>query len=267
MTNNFIFDFSDYGVADEDELFYLSNTPALSENDECKARELIRRAEEDRIDPAMKNKFAVEENRSCRRLMNIIDEILNSDYDPDAPPVDPAADSADQPRSAEPKPWKCNLETSHSTSRKSYEASQLGQRQGSLDSSRLSSQPGSNGQNGSTSQRGQLSSNSQHRQNSSSGQNGEDSNCPPATNKCCPSGFQLDPMRSRQSLPSHSCDREAPRRDSKDFEFNDSEPCDFNLEDERPDDLFANLPADSSTENGSLNQSRKTDESSKRNSK
>lgn len=273
VTIKLILDFSEYGVADEDELFHLSNTPALSENDECKARELIRRAEEGRVDPAVKTKFAVEENRSCKRLMNIIDEILNSDYDPDVPPTDPATDSG-QSQGAESKPWKCNLETAHGIARKSYEASQSGLRQSTLDSSRLSSQQGTNGQtsrssqhvqNGSNAQRG---SNGQQRQNGSIIQNGEDVEHQPSTNKCCPSDFQMDAMRSRQSLPGHQCDRGAHRRDSNDFELsNNSELSDFNLENERPDELFANLPADSSNEDGSLNRSRKTDKSAKKNSK
>lgn len=264
--------FSEYGVVDEDELFHLSNTPALSEIDECKARELIRRAEEGRVDPAMKNKFAAGGNRSCKRLMNIIDEILNSDYDPDAPPADPTTDSEKQPHGAEPKPWKCNLETSRSSSHKSHEASQSGQRQSSLDSSRLSSN-GQHGQNSSNCQRGQNGSNVQHGQTESNGQRGKDAsdgkdvdvNCKPS-NKCCPSGFNLDPIRSRQS--SHPPDREAHSKANKDFEFSDdSQLEDFNLEDERADDLFANLPPDSSTEDVSPDQSRKNDKSSKKNSK
>lgn len=163
--------------------------------------------------------------------MNIIDEILNSDYDPEAPPTDPAASPQN---GAETKPWRCTLETAHSVSRKSYEASQQLRQHGS-ESSHLSSQ-----------------------QDSSHG--AEDCSHP---NECCPSGFKLE-SRCRQN--SHPSDQQ--REPAQDFEFsNASQHEDFNIEDERPDELFAKLPPDSSTEDASLSRSRRSNRSSKKNSK
>ncbi len=67
---------SDYGMDNDEDVFCLANIPTFNAENERKTRELIRRAEEGRVDPRIRQIIAKSEAQSCGYLMRLLDDLL-----------------------------------------------------------------------------------------------------------------------------------------------------------------------------------------------
>lgn len=63
-------------MENDEELFYLTNNVSYGENEERKARKLIKLAEEGRINVNVKRMMSLTRNRTCETLMHFIDDLL-----------------------------------------------------------------------------------------------------------------------------------------------------------------------------------------------
>lgn len=191
----------------------------MSEDCQKKARELIRQAEEDKINTSVKQKFSQYEGRTCGKLLRLMNELFES------------METASEPV-CDCDPASCYERVSNSSQTTNAFSDLID----STEISRLSFRHRESHEN--------ISSNlyplNAHRPTE---EFSSTSRCPlnenNPVNVCCPSG--QNPLWQNQSLQPNGKER------YKNFKLND----------ERADDLFRNLPSDTSKDESLIKDNKK----------